>query len=221
MTEQDFGLGRWFSPDERDEQHLMRAALPAEVELPTSKYWYPGVPRTLDQGSTPQCVGYSAKRFLLASPLPTRTGPSATDIYNGAQRNDEWAGENYDGSSVRGGFKFLQQLGHIGEYGWAWSAEVALQWNLLYGTVILGTNWYRQMFYPDDSGFVHIGGPIAGGHAYALIGADRVRGVFRILNSWGSDWGQNGRAWIAGEDVQRLIDEDGECCTALEVFKSA
>lgn len=219
--EQELGLGRWFSPDPQDENHLMRSAMPPpeEVELPRSTYWYPGRPGTLNQGRTPQCVGYSAKRWMLASPLPNTKGPSPTQLYYGAQDNDEWAGNDYPGSSVRGVFKFLQQEGHVREYGWAWRAEVVLQWELLYGTVILGTNWYRGMFTPDDSGFVRIGGPIDGGHAYHIIGADRVRGAFRILNSWG-DWGENGRAWIAGEDVQRLLDEDGECCTALEVAKS-
>src|SRR5215207_9647176 len=96
---------------------------PEEVELPASKYWYPGTPGVLHQGNTPQCVGYSAKRWLLASPLPNTKGPTATELYHGAQDNDEWPGTDYPGSSVRGVFRFLQQEGNVGEYGWAWSAD--------------------------------------------------------------------------------------------------
>jgi C1A family cysteine protease len=34
------------------------------------------------------------------------------------------------------------------------------------------------------------------GHAVALVGYDDARGAFRLRNSWGADYGNNGYAWI-------------------------
>ena len=38
-----------------------------------------------------------------------------------------------------------------------------------------------------------------GGHAMVLIGYDDRRGAFKILNSWGEDWGDKGFGWISYE----------------------
>jgi C1A family cysteine protease len=35
-----------------------------------------------------------------------------------------------------------------------------------------------------------------GGHAMIIAGYDDARGAFRIINSWGSGWGDNGYAWV-------------------------
>jgi hypothetical protein len=209
-----YGLGRHPATDERDEQHLMRELTRPLGALPTHKYWYMGP--VLDQGDYPHCVGYSWRKFLEASPLNTKTGPSAVGIYHQAQRVDEWPGEDYDGTSVRAGAKVLSSLGHLAEYRWAWDLETAISWVLSRGPVVLGTTWYRSMFYPNEEGFIHPDGPSAGGHAYVLSGANRTRGVARIRNSWGYGWGQRGNAWLSFEDLERLILEDGEACTAIE-----
>ena len=39
-------------------------------------------------------------------------------------------------------------------------------------------------------------GPGLDGHAMALVGYDDARDAFRLLNSQGRDWGDNGYAWI-------------------------
>lgn len=72
---------------------------------------------------------------------------------------------------------------------------------------------------PGPDGFIRSTGASVGGHAYTLIGASRERGAFRILNSWGRSWGERGRAWISGEDLQHLVDggnQGGELRVALE-----
>lgn len=53
-------------------------------------------------------------------------------------------------------------------------------------------------------------GRILGGHAVVLAGySDRV-GAFRLFNSWGKYWGQDGWHWLPYEFVTYRIDVDGK-----------
>jgi hypothetical protein len=215
------GLGRWHSPDERDENHPLRAAL-GDESLPRYKYWRTGP--VLDQGRSSSCVGQSWRQFLSSSPLMTKTGPDAYLIYRECQTlYDEWPGSEpaYYGTSVRAGAKCLTTRGHLSEYLWSWDADEVMRFVLTRGTVILGTDWHRAMFSPGPDGFIRPEGPVEGGHAYLCSGANRERGVFRITNSWGTGYGQNGRVWISGEDLQKLLGAGGEACSAVELGKAA
>jgi hypothetical protein len=230
QTMQDKGLGRMILPDVRDRRFMMRAVVPPKRELPASKMW-PLTSGVLDQGSTPQCVAYSWTQFLLATPTVHRAGSLgaiasfARDLYQRAQRIDEWPGENYDGTSVRAGAKVLVAQGRIadsdtaqhGGYRWAFNAAEARDFVLGIGPVVFGTWWTEEMFVPDAAGYIKPGGDYIGGHAYLVVGYSKPRNAFRIVNSWGASWGQSGRAWMAFADADTLIRDYGEACSALEV----
>lgn len=204
-------FGRRFAPDERDRKFLLRAAPLTSIPKKKSwRIWWKG-----DQGETPQCVGYSWHGLLRALPNLQRD-PAPTMIYRMAQQNDEWPGEEYEGSSVRGGAKALQIAGKISAYGWAFTATEAIQWVGAHGPVVLGTNWYASMMSPGKDGVLSIKGRIVGGHAYLLLGYDETRGLALIQNSWGAKWGSKGRAWISYDDLDRLMKEDGEACSPTE-----
>lgn len=217
------GLGRMPSEDEKDKFFLMRSLL-EQKEAPerTYRYWnangWWG-----DQGSLPHCVGYSWTHWIEDGPI-THKGPAPiinpSVLYKEAQRVDEWAGENYDGTSVRAGAKALQSRGLITNYLWAWDVNTVAQAILTTGPVVVGTNWYNQMFYPDQYGKIYIYGRSVGGHAYLLNGVNTKTRMFRIKNSWGQNWGRKGHAFISFDDMQRLIDEQGEACLAVENYTS-
>ena len=213
----DHGLGRLPSTDPRDRLHPMRAAL-VDVPLPASKYWmFARAP--LDQGSESSCVGHSWKAFLMAAPVSTSDPdeePKALTIYQEAQKRDEWDGEQYQGTSVRAGAKYLQELGLISSYQWAFDAETVARYVLTVGSTVLGTAWYSGMFNPGSDGFVRLTGDAVGGHAYLALGYSRERRAFRCLNSWGN-WGQKGRFWLAEDDLARLLQEGGEAASAVEI----
>jgi hypothetical protein len=210
-------LGRIPSPDERDKKFLMRALIPKKLARPTSKYWssrWVG-----DQGDTSQCVGYGWHGFLRASPVNTRE-PKPEVIYDGAQANDEFPGTNYDGTSVRGGAKYLSgSVARVKEYRWAFSINAVLDWLGTMGPVVLGTSWFANMFDPTDKGFVIPSGTNEGGHCYLALGYDDVRKAVRCVNSWGKSWGQQGRFWIDYKDLDGLIKNAGEACVAVEAAK--
>ena len=43
-------------------------------------------------------------------------------------------------------------------------------------------------------------------HAMVVIGFDDEKGAFRVMNSWGTDWGEDGFAWIRYRDFGKLCD---------------
>lgn len=50
-------------------------------------------------------------------------------------------------------------------------------------------------------------GPIVGRHAMTLVGYDDGRGAFKVINSWGNNWGSNGYGWISYDLFGLVIDE--------------
>ena len=184
----------------------------------TSKYWDANM-WWGNQGNTPQCVGYAWAHWIADGPVVhsgVQPPVNPTLIYRQAQLVDEWPGTNYNGTSVRGGAKYLNTSGKIGNYYWAYDVQTLINTLLQIGPVVVGTNWYRNMFYPNSNGVISIGGPLSGGHAYVINGVDTVNRLFRIKNSWGQSWGKLGHAFISFTDMTRLINERGEICLAVE-----
>ena len=71
---------------------------------------------------------------------------------------------------------------------------------------------------PDKDGYLHATGGEEGGHDWLIIGASKTRNAYRMQNSWGTGWGENGRAWIKREDYKQLLEGmGGDCCSATEV----
>lgn len=212
----NYGLGRRAAPDQRDEEYPVRPLL-AAVEVKPYGYYFGSM--FLDQGDTPMCVEYSWHHWLQTGRIrPKQDWPywPYGEVYHAAQKVDEWYGEDYDGTSVRAGAKVLQAKGFIKEYRWAFTLEEVIDTVTRVGPVVMGTNWYSDMFYPDHRGRIKVGGSMAGGHAWLIDGANRKQGLIRAKNSWGRKWGVQGRFWLPFEDLERLINEQGEACIAVE-----
>ena len=220
----NLGLGRMHIPDERDKGFLMKSLLPMDTKR-TFKYWCPNL-WWGDQGITPQCVGYSWTHWLAEGPktqysiIKEKGMPFDPSIlYNEAQKVDDWAGENYDGTSVRAGAKVLKTHGFIDAYYWAWTVDEVVNSLLTLGPVVVGTNWTMGMFYPNEEGIISPTGRTVGGHAYLLDGINLKKGLIRIKNSWGRNWSNKGFAYISIDDMDTLIRANGEACIATEINK--
>jgi hypothetical protein len=215
-------LGRLLQIDERNREHpLPRKKIPRGVR---SRTWHDA--GITDQGATSMCVGYSAHGWLRCGPVVNNPPFSPAELYKWAQENDEWEGEDYDGSSTLGVMKALKARGYISDYKWAFDAETLAAWVLTTGPVLVGTNWYRDMFTPlVGSGFIEPTGENDGGHEWRIVGVnldkkcpDGTKGAVRMCNSWGKGWGQQGRAWISLEHLDQLIKDQGEAVTATEIL---
>jgi len=205
------GLGRLVAVDPRDGLHLLFRK--AKKSKRVTRYWYDNR-WWADQGETPHCVGYAWAHWLVNTPVINYMDPNG--LYALAQQNDEWPGEDYDGTTVRAGAKVLRTLGFIHEYKWAFTLDTLVEALLEKGPVVVGTDWYEAMSNPNRYGKIKIGGKKEGGHAYLLTGVDTKKRVFRIKNSWGRAWGKQGRALIGFAEMRILLREKGEACLAVE-----
>jgi hypothetical protein len=223
MATPEYGLGRRYTPDRRDALYPMQALLPA-MPTRTSRFWYSGG-WWGNQGNRPECVAYSGVHMLndgpvLQSPVPC-VDPRV--LYREAQELDEWPGNDYAGTSVRGGAKALVARGFIASYHWALRIEDVVLAVLEYGPVWVGTNWYRSMYAPNSRGYVTVEGALEGGHAYLINGVDLPTRAFRCKNSWGTRWASGGHFWISiygGKGFERLLAEDGEAAIVQEIPRS-
>lgn len=217
-------FGRRPSKDERDKQFLMKRLLrPAGSVLPTSKTWRI-VAKNLDQGDYGTCVGNAWTNFLRSAPIQTTANESmALTIYDAATRLDEWTDNDNDtdrqmGTSVRAGAEAVMNMRRLKSYLWAFDLQPAVEWVLTKGPVVLGTTWYDSMMRPNSYGIVQIkaGARAVGGHAYLWRGADTKKALAYCCNSWGDDWGLSGNFAIPFRDLETLIHDDGEACTAVQ-----
>jgi hypothetical protein len=210
-------LGRLPALDNRDTQFHIRTILPEKAVAITSRFWN-DTSVFLDQGNTPKCVDYGWHHWMIDGPVTHGKKHiwEPGSLYARAQQIDEWPGEDYDGTSVRAGAKTLLEWGMIKEYRWAWDVQTLVDAVLTTGPVVVGTNFYYDMAFPNTKGLIKVSGSVIGGHCYVINGVNTKTKVFRIKNSWGRGWGINGRAFISFDDMQRLIAEDGEICLAVE-----
>ena len=203
--------------DERSRNYPITAIIKEAVPRSYTwrcRYW-------LDQGSEGACTGFAVTHEAGGRPVevPDLTEDDARQVYHRAQQLDEWPGENYEGSSVLGAIKAGTERGWYKEYRWAFGvADLALAVSR-HGPAVLGINWYEGMFDPGPDGFIKVSGEIAGGHAILCHGYNVKGDYFKLHNSWGKGWGQNGECKISYYDMRRLLTEQGEACIPVVRLK--
>lgn len=211
-------FGRLVAPDANDKKFLMRAAL-KEIDVGPPKVW--SLHRSMQhkqEGGT--CVGHGWLHMLAASPYRHAVDHAvAYAIYNRAQQIDEWADTPpQEGTSVRAGAKAAVEMGLLeGSYVWAFTEKDLQAWTGR-GPVTIGVVWLTGMMKTDSDGFVNLTGGEEGGHCVCVLGYSKSMDSYRFAQSWGLDWGDQGRGWIHRADMRALIEDlGGEACAAMEV----
>lgn len=238
---EQYGLGRKEAKDTRDQDYPMKRLAVARA-TPQRHYRYHYANGWWgNQGDEPQCVAYAWLHWLedgpVTQPLTPHKHPNAVlppdPFYREAQKNDEWPGTDYDGTSVRAGAKIGQKHGFISEYYWAFDGVTAMRAVLNGMPLVMGTWWRDGMWETDQYGFVEYRGSYDGGHAWVVNGGwiprgmtieaairDKV-GYIRGKNSWGRSWGKKGHFYMSLYHFDQAIREQGEACVATEVRKAA
>jgi len=207
----DYNVSGWIKRPADARDYPMAAHLET-VGPPTVKArrWQPGP--NLDQGQTPDCVGFTGADFLGCEPFPQPvSNQTGFDLYAKCKQID--GSPNSDGSYDRA---LMKVLPHVGAYHWAASEPEIRDWILTTGPVCLGTVWHQKMFSPSALGKLSVSGPVVGGHEYLLIGYRA--GWYELRNSWGASWGVGGNAYLSRAAVHRLVFvENGDACAAVKV----
>jgi len=213
-----YGLGRVHSPDDRDNKFPLSERLPVEQARNTWKYWWAdgwwG-----NQHETEQCTAYSWLHWVSDGPVkhPKDKSPveNPVSFYEKEQVIDGLP-LPHQGSTVRAGAKILKSQNFILSYHWAQNIEDIKACLLTTGPLVVGTLWTTDMLTPNPKGIIRPTGNSAGGHAYVLDGINLGKGLLRIKNSWGREWGKKGFAYIPISDFALLLTDHGEACLAIE-----
>jgi hypothetical protein len=77
--------------------------------------------------------------------------------------------------------------------------------------VVAGIYIYDDLYYLRGANSVYNSttGELLGGHAVTVVGYDdnQFGGAFKIINSWGTEWGDNGFFWLPYTMVGRVMDQ--------------
>ena len=213
----------WHPPSENRKEANQPYRLFAQLELEKpkdlnlhlkvrSRFWKRKL--WLDQGKEGACTGFALAHCLgIGGKYWPLNDQHAFTFYQWAKLFDQWAGEDYEGSSVQGACEGAKDHGIIDGYWWIETPaefEAAVS---RYGALDLGTWWKSGMWTPDSKGLIHNTGSREGGHSYSVGGIDYVRRLARIDNSWGKNkWGYEGSAWMDLDELYTLLfEERGEC----------
>jgi hypothetical protein len=172
--------------------------------------------KALDQKETGHCVGFSMADFGINHPTCSPyTNEDGHNFYYLCKEND---GEplNEEGTSIRSAAQVLRNLGKIENYAFALKLSDIQYWLLNKSPMIVGTTWTEAMSTPNKDNVIGVTGEEIGGHAY-LINEWTKDGYIGIQNSWGADWGDNGKAYISVDDFEKIFKYSGEAIAAVEV----
>jgi len=200
--------------DERSRDFPIRTLL-AEKQ-PRSYTWY--CPVRLDQGNEGACVGFAWMQELGARPrMHTKVANDlARSVYLEAQQVDIWPETPPEqGTSVLAGAQTMQKHGYLGEYRWCFSLN-DLKLAVGYaGPVVLGIWWWTDMLNVDSAGYIYPRGAREGGHAILCNSYSVTKRRFNLVNSWGTSWGRNGGCYVYEEDMEFLLNDEGEACVPV------
>ena len=230
-TERQRGLGRVYIPNPGSLNYQLREALPRTVLAPSnwkSKRWRMGRGHAFQsQGYTSHCVRYGCTHVLMLEAIVRGNAFDLTKgLYQWAQRNDPWPGEepSYYGTSVDSGLQYLlHQAKVISEYRWARSmddvlARLSAKASDGGGPLIVGTDWWSGMDNNDGSGIWTPTGNYRGGHCYVFRGhispTAKREGVILTGNSHSGNF--EGRlSYDAAEYL--LFGANGEAAAITEI----
>lgn len=173
----------------------------------------------LNQGSIGACTGFSGIGSISTAPFLNKDNTAYSRDYNGSIKlySDATAIDEYNGtypptdtgSNGLSIAKVLKSAGLISRYDHTFTLNDALKAGGVY-SFITGTRWYSDMFNPDADGRVRITGSLVGGHEYQLAEIDKDKGLIWFFNSWGDQWGLQGKFYLTWADYATLLAQQGD-----------
>lgn len=243
------GLG--FVPDPKDDRDLTWRAVvaPQSVSVPV-KHRLSALGAVLNQGDKPHCVGYSTASLKMHQEFQEHKKYYSFDpewLYYECKKEDGIP--DVDGTYLRVALKIIQDRGYLAKaeryklkkdtnfkierYVRLTSKQQIREALYHVGPVAFGITVDEGIYKPERGVIPEPHGEQYGGHAMLIVGYDDnkkcqgSRGAFYIKNSWGTEWGSKGFAWLPythfdhyeGWDAWRSVDakdllvDDIETCS--------
>lgn len=187
--------GRGTRPEDFRASAVLPRKMPADVTL--KRWWANGW--WGDQGNTSQCVIYSWLHGIHDGPVTPKHRSKLRFMKPIVDPTVAYVeGQNIDGTdpsdtesglTCNAGAQVFLRRKMIGEYRWGETAEEVINWLLLVGPVMRGSNWYWDDFEPASTGLLTMTGGVAGGHQTKGDAADKVEELAWFKNSWSRTWG--------------------------------
>lgn len=172
-----------------------------------------------NQGELGSCTGNAMAGALMTGTLfvPGRelSEEHAVLLYAHATALDDISGTfppEDTGSSGIAVAKAAVKAGYLYAYRHAFGLDQALL-ALSRGPVIVGVGWYSSFDEPLGNAAelrVAPGATLRGGHEVELLGLDIEHRMVKGINSWGEEWGADGRFCWSFDTFERLLREDGD-----------
>jgi hypothetical protein len=178
------------------------------------------------QGGTSECTHYGTTHLLSLTPIVRYNAFGLTaNQYRWSQQNDEWPGEDYDGTSVRAALEFMRlEARLIAEYRWAENMDVVLRRLTAPasqggGPLVVGIDWWSGF---DEPGWWDLSGWLRGGHCLDLIGYEPKTATRREAVIWGNSHDGNfvGRSSVEVAEYL-LFQANGEAAAVTELARAA
>lgn len=207
--------------DERSRDFAIRTLLKETKPLKRHVWTPKRIP--LDQGREGRCVIFGWGGELACTPHKWPIDNSwCNQMWPKIQAEDRIMGNNWeDGASLLAGARVLRKTKHLNYYAWAFGIDDVLQTLMRKGPVILGVNWYEGMYRTNKYGLVELTGRLVGGHCILANGVipnhQDMGDVVVWTNSWGPNYGINGRGFIRVKDLEELLRQDGEACIPTDI----
>lgn len=179
------------------------------IDIPLStRYWEDQEP-VRNYHESMYCVGFSWYYWLKDFSQITTELPTAVDIYHQVG--------NYEAGalSMQLTADYMVSREFISMYAWAVSIPELAFAVANITPVVAGISWYSGMMSLDTGSIIRPSGRYLGEHSVLIIGVDvndENDKVFMVKNCMGTQWGEEGYAWITFDDMETLLKNKGEFC---------
>lgn len=221
----EYGTGAQLHFDDRSRNYGVAEVIPSTVARKTKLWDVPDKDVPLNQGREGACSGFSLSTELAASPVNVDvSNVFAMELYQAARRIDAAAGRHWEsGASILAGALALKNdYKLITEFRWGFGIDQVVDTIIAKGPVVLGVNWYYDMYSPNADHVIEVSGVLSGRHAITAIGyLHEDGGYLALMNTWGRTYGADGVGYLKVADATRLLAENGEACIITDLVTTA
>ena len=219
MSQEQMGLGRKEGDSPNQAFRMSQFPFTGGTTARKARFWKQDG-AWLNQNGYGTCVAFALGHRVADKPweqIPYMDNQWAFKLYRDATGDDGMQ----DGTWANIVAEELFRRNLITRFEWIISAP-DLRFALLErGSVPVGIPWYNSMFNPvegaDGKAWVQVNksSGLAGGHEVLINGfrleageTEFIEPFYRIKNSWGRWWGDDGNARIAADDLENLVFND-------------